>query len=241
MNENLDDYVEAYDNDFLYSLDNRLILQWYPQRILKKINDGSLLELGLGHGHTIQYFLNSQKISHYRIIEGSEQIIENFLRQNYDVSIDIIHDRFETYDSEDKFDNIVMGFVLEHVDDPVLLINKYIQYLKPESSLFITVPNSDALNRRFGYEAGLLDELDQLSEADLQLGHKRYFNLDSLNFIAQKCGLTVKSFEGLFLKPITTNQIKLLDLDEKILHAMLKVGIKYPELCTGILMEATVV
>jgi 2-polyprenyl-3-methyl-5-hydroxy-6-metoxy-1,4-benzoquinol methylase len=133
-----------------------------------------------------------------------------------------------------------MGFVLEHVDKPTLIISKYIKYLKPGASLFITVPNSEALNRRFGYEAGLLKDLDQLSEADIQLGHKRYFNKNSLEALVKQCGLTVKTFEGLFLKPITTNQIQTLNLSEKILKAMLKVGVHYPELCTGVLMEATI-
>ena len=102
------------------------------------------------------------------------------------------------------------------------------------------MPNSEALNRRLGYEAGLLKELNELSEADIQLGHKRYFNKDSLETLIEQCGLTIKSFEGLFLKPITTSQLKTLNLSEEILTAMLKVGINFPELCTSILVEATI-
>ena len=240
MTENLDNYANAYDDDFVYSLDNRLIMQWYPDRIVKRMNNGSLLELGLGHGYTIQQFLDSKKITYYRILEGSKEIIDKFKKQYGNLSVDIIHSYFETYETEEQFDNIVMGFILEHVEEPASIISKYIKFLKPGASLFITVPNSEALNRRLGYEAGLLKELDHLSEADIQLGHKRYFNKDSLETLAEQCGLRIKSFEGLFLKPITTNQIKTLNLSEAILTAMLKVGIQYPELCTGVLMEATI-
>jgi SAM-dependent methyltransferase len=240
MSENLDNYTKAYNDDFVYSLDNRLIMQWYPERIIKRMQNGSLLELGLGHGYTIEKFLNSSKINHYRILEGSKEIIDKF-RKNYgNLAVDIIHTSFEAYETEDKFDNIVMGFILEHVDEPASIISKYKEYLKPGARIFITVPNSEALNRRLGYEAGLLNEMDQLSDADIQLGHKRYFNISSLEALAKRCGLAVKSYEGLFLKPITTHQIQTLNLSEEILQAMLKVGVHYPELCTGILIEATV-
>ncbi len=240
MNENLDNYAGAYEENFKYSLDNRLILKWYPSRIVSKIHFGSLLELGLGHGYTIDQFMDSKKISYYRILEGSKEIIELFKRDNRALNVDIIQTYFEDYDTRDRFDNIVMGFVLEHVNDPATIIVQYSKYLKPGGSLFVAVPNAEALNRRFGYEAGVLKDLEQLSASDIQLGHKRYFTLKKLTKLIHDNGLKVKSVEGLFLKPITTDQIKTLNLTDKILMAMLKVGIHYPELCTGILMEAAV-
>lgn len=240
MKEDLNNYTSAYEEDFKYSLDNRLILKWYPNRIISKILSGSLLELGLGHGYTISQFLNSNKISYYRILEGSGEIIELFKKNYGTVNVDIVQTYFEDYHTADKFDNIVMGFVLEHVEDPGLIISKYSKYLKPGGSLFITVPNAEALNRRLGYEAGILRDLEQLSDADKQLGHKRYFTVKKITNLIQKSGLEVRSLEGLFLKPITTEQIKTLNLTEEILTAMLKVGVHYPELCTGILLEATV-
>ncbi|MBE3092242.1 MAG: methyltransferase domain-containing protein [Actinobacteria bacterium] len=204
------------------------------------MNIGNLLELGLGHGYTIQQFLNSGKINYYRILEGSKEIIEKFKRDNSNINVDIKHIYFEDYESEDKFDNIVIGFILEHVDSPELIISKFKKHLKSNGKMFITVPNSEALNRRFGYESGLLKKIDYLSEEDKQLGHKRYFNKEKLLKMIESCGLKAKSIEGLFLKPITTEQIIKLNLSEEILMAMLKVGVHYPELCTGILIEAII-
>jgi len=69
-----------------------------------------------------------------------------------------------------------MGFVLEHVDDPSAIIAKYTGYLEQNGRMFIAVPNSQSMHRRLGYMAGLMEKIDILSSADLQLGHKRYFS-----------------------------------------------------------------
>jgi 2-polyprenyl-3-methyl-5-hydroxy-6-metoxy-1,4-benzoquinol methylase len=133
-----------------------------------------------------------------------------------------------------------MGFVMEHVDDPYFILARFKQYLKPEGSIFITVPNSRALNKRIGFEAGMIDDYDALSDADHALGHKRLFTVDSLKTLIESANCVVMRMEGLFLKPITTGQIRELGLSKEILQAMLRVGIDYPELCVGILAEAKV-
>ena len=83
----------------------------------------------------------------------------------------------------------------------------------------------------------MLPDMTTLSKSDLEFGHQRYFTLETLKFLVQSCGLTVVKTEGLLLKPITTRQMVDLHLDDRILQAMLKVGVDYPELCNAILMQ----
>ncbi len=239
MVEDLDEYSEAYAEDALYALDNRLILKWYPQRILEKLQTGTLLELGLGHGYTAEIFGASPKVERYRVLEGSLEVIEQFRRRRDVGQTELVHVYFEDYASDERFTNIVMGFVLEHVDDPDLILSRYVQHVLPGGSVFIAVPNAAALNRRLGVAAGLLERLDLLSDADRAQGHKRYFDLASLRALVERNGLRIKSVEGLFLKPLTTVQLTSLNLSEAVLTAMLEVGREFPELCTGILVEAT--
>jgi hypothetical protein len=59
MTENLDCFIDAYRVDFAYELDNRLMLQWNPERIMARSQGGSLLELGLGHGYSTARFAKS--------------------------------------------------------------------------------------------------------------------------------------------------------------------------------------
>ncbi|MFW9882209.1 MAG: class I SAM-dependent methyltransferase, partial [Candidatus Thorarchaeota archaeon] len=212
-----------------------LMINWYPKRVIKELKKGNILELGIGHGFSTAIFSKAAK--EYTVIEGSKKVIDefhvNFKLQN----VKIIESYFETFDSVKQYDNIIMGFILEHVDDPDLIIEKYIKYLKKDGKLFIAVPNAESLHRRIGYEANLLENIEDLSEADLLLGHKRYFTVEKLIKLVDKPGLKIVSIEGLFLKPLTTEQIINLNLSQEILNGMMKIGVNYPELSAGILME----
>lgn len=231
----LDKYSNAYKDTFDYALDNELMLKWYPKRVINKVEGDSLLELGIGHGYTTLFF--SKYFKKHVVLDGSQQIIEDFKKNNDVNGIEIVNTYFEDYETDEKFDVIVMGFVLEHVDNPSGILNKFKRYLKPEGKIFIAVPNSDTLNKRFGFEAGLVKNMKALTKADLALGHQRIFDVNSLKKMCIESGFEIENIEGIFLKPITTNQIKELNLSKEILDSMLVVGVDYPELCAAILME----
>ena len=235
---NPDDFTDAYDPEFKYELDNRLILKWYPKRVALKMLSGNLLELGIGHGYSTREF--AKIASDYVVLEGSERVIELFRKNNPDLnSIDIVQTYFEEYECKKTYHNIVMGFVLEHVDNPVEIIRKYKKCLHPEGKIFIAVPNSESMHRRVGNLSGLLDDMDSLSDADRQLGHQRYFSVSKLRNIAKQCGLMVLSEEGLFLKALTTGQLESLNLGNDVFEGFMQLGINYPELSAGLLVELT--
>jgi SAM-dependent methyltransferase len=224
---------DAYDEHFV--LDNKLMLEWYPQRVVAQSSGPSMLELGLGHGFTTSFF--AQHFDPYKVIDGSAEMITRF-RSRFELpQVDIVESWFEHFETNDRYDNIAMGFILEHVDDPGLILRSYRHLLKPGGSIFVAVPNSESLHRRFGQAAGLLPDLEQLSDVDLEFGHQRYFNQRSLAQLCEDSGYNIVKTEGLLLKPITTGQIEQLDLGPNILQAMLKVGVDYPELCNAILMK----
>ena len=237
MTNSLDALVGAYGSDFPYALDNDLMLNWYPQRVVALSAGRSLLELGIGHGHSARRFM--AQFPRYVVVEGSSTMIDRFRAQAGTGGVEVVQAMFEDFSTTETFDVIVMGFVLEHVTDPDLILRRFRDFLTPGGSLFVTVPNAESLHRRLGHEAGLLDDLMRLSDADAQLGHQRLFTVASLRRTLEQAGYGVKAVEGLFLKPITTSQIKTLQLSAPVLHAMLKVGVPYPELSAGILMQAS--
>ncbi len=59
---------------------------------------------------------------------------------------------FEDYDPKDTFDTIILGHVLEHVLDPILILNKVKNWLAPNGIMIITVPNGNSIHRRIGVE-----------------------------------------------------------------------------------------
>lgn len=236
MKNALDQHVRAYEGELKYDFDNEILLNWYPKRILQHTQGFvSLLELGLGHGYTTTIF--SQQAGKHVVLDGSSAIIKNFQSKYPDCKVEIVETYFEDFQSDEKFDLIVMGFILEHVDDPIQILRHYRQFLAPKGRLFLAVPNAEVLNRRLGHAAGLLKDMQELSENDHILGHQRYYTVQSLANDIQAAGYSVAMMEGIYLKPLTTSQMISLNFDRNLIDAFCEVGIPYPELCCGILAE----
>lgn len=239
MSNDLDTFIAAYSDSFGYAYDNNIILNWYPRRIMALCTrEQTLLELGVGHGFSTNHF--SQFFSEHTVIDGSASVINQFKSQYPDSRAEIVEGYFETFDTDKRFDLIVMGFVLEHVEDPQVILQKFKRYLAPGGRCFVAVPNGESLHRRFGHEAGLLDDMMALGQGDLELGHMRSYSVQTLTAELEAAGYQVVRKEGIFLKPFTTGQLKELNLSADIVAAMCTVGIDYPELSCAMMVEATV-
>ncbi len=234
--------LEAYSSNYKYIMDINLMMDYYPNRIISMIKDKkdtadlSFLELGLGHGNTTEVFKHF--FSDYTVIDGDIEIIEAYKKQHND-NIKFVHSFFENYNTDKQYDIIVAGFILEHVDNPVEILKKFKNNLKDDGLMYVAVPNACTLNRRVGHEAGLLPDLLQLSQSDLDLGHKRYYTVDTIKKDCITAGYKVNAVEGIYLKPLTTAQMAQLDLSYEIMMGFCKVGKDFPELCVGILLELT--
>ncbi len=239
MGSALDNHVAAYQGNNIYDFDNEIQLKWYPGRIIG-LSEGaeSLLELGLGHGITATTF--SPHFKRHVIIDASPAVIANFKQHHPDAKMEIVESYFETFSTSERFDVIVFGYILEHVEDPIQVLRHFRQFLQPNGLMFVTVPNAEVLNRKLGHLAGMLPDMQALSDHDLLLGHKRYYTVNSLKNDVEKAGYVVKRTEGIYLKPLTTSQMLSLNLDLCIINALCQVGIDYPELSCGILLELAV-
>ena len=234
----------AYVPGFAYYDDNLLLLRATLEEILRRtlhLSSIRLLSLGVGHRILTQGLRNALvgRLSRHMIVEGSADIIELFAQEVAPLSqVELIHAYFEDFDTEARFDVIEMGFVLEHVDDPGVILRRFQSFLAPGGRMMIAVPNAYSLHRLIGRRAGLLDDLHALSDADRALGHRRYFDPSLLDALLDDCGLEVVGRAGLMLKPFTTSQLASLGLDERIRTAMIEVGFHLPEICNGLFVEA---
>jgi 2-polyprenyl-3-methyl-5-hydroxy-6-metoxy-1,4-benzoquinol methylase len=239
MRNNLDKHVIAYEGQNTYDFDNEIMLNWYPKRIIHLAKKAkSILELGIGHGFSTRIF--SKHFNRHVVLEGSLAVIENFRKKYSDCRAQLIETYFEHFMTDEKFDVIVMGFILEHVDNPLEIMTRFKTFLAPDGKIFIAVPNAEVLNRRLGHLAGMLPDIHRLSENDIILGHKRYYTVKSLTEEVRRAGYSIERMEGIYLKPFTTRQIMSLNFNKKILRALCKIGVDYPELCCGILAELKV-
>lgn len=245
QNNNLDQFHTAYGENERFFFENQQTELWYCQRVCDLVKSYSMnkgLSLGLGHGFTLNSLLDNLKgqLSQYWVIEGSPKMIDLYKAKfSMPSFVNIVHSYFEEFHTEEKFDFIEMGFVLEHVDDPVQILKIFKKFINENGVIFVAVPNALSLHRQIGFHAHLLEDYYQLSEMDHKFGHQRYFDLNSLSECVQEAGLKIKRREGIFLKPLTEKQLQSLDLSPPIWRALFEVGVKYPEICNSIFLEVS--
>ena len=82
---------------------------------------------------------------------------------------------------------------------------------------------------------GLLKKLKELTPNDINHGHRRVFDRQSLDKLISSAGFENVDQGGIFLKILADFQLdKLFDsnfFDEKIIDGLYKLGREYPDLC----------
>ncbi|MCM1232528.1 MAG: class I SAM-dependent methyltransferase [Ruminococcus flavefaciens] len=235
--------IEVYTENNIYDFDLQIVLTAYPNRIVeiletenKSVTELKCLDLGLGQGYSNAILEKCFK--DYTVLDGDSRIIELYKERHPSTKANIIETYFENYETEEKYDVIIMGFILEHVDNPVECLSKYKGLLNKGGVLFAAVPNALSLHRRIGNAMGSLDDMYKLSQTDLEYGHKRYFDRNILEQNCREAGLEIIKSEGLFLKPFTTSQLISLNLSKEILDALCTVGRDFPDIAHSLLVEA---
>ena len=239
---------EGYNDSSCFYDENEIIIKYYSQKVInifKNNNYKTILSLGVGQGVFIREMLNTysginkDEIDSYHIIDGSNELI-NLINNKYHLpdKFSLVHSLFEDYVPDIKFDLIEMGFVLEHFDDPALILKKFANYLNQSGKIIISVPNARSMHRIIGNLAGFLDDIYLLSEFDLNVGHKRYYDINTIVREIQQAGLTIESIQGLYLKPFTTEQMKSLNLNNKVQDALCKLSEFYTDLANNIFLQA---
>lgn len=155
------------------------------------------------------------------VIEGSRYNVE-YAKKKYNGRLNIIHTLFEEYKPRKRFDTIVMSCTIEHVLDPHLVLKTAASWLKDDGVIILIVPNMLSLHRRIGYHMGLLKSLDELSENDHEVGHRRLYTVKSLKEEIARASLVYGKIQGIFLKPLSS--IQMIDWPDSILNAFDKIG-----------------
>ncbi len=240
----LDTSRAAYTEQYPYLRENARMHTWFAERTAEGIEQRgyrSLLSFGIGHEIVPGFMIDrlAPKVESYTIMEGSQAMIDDFRQKHSPPEhVELVHTWFEEYQTDRQFDAMEMGFVLEHVKDPVALLQQFVPTLAPGGTMFIAVPNARSLHRVIGHHAGLLADMYALTKNDLWLGHRRYYDLPRLTADLQSSGLKMTTTKGIYLKPLTTSQLDSLDFSDDIVEALFAVAEGYPEIASAIYVEA---
>lgn len=230
--ENLDQYSNLYsDESYLYYDENIRCNTNYVNYCIKACtNFDHYLDLGLGHGKAID--LLSSNFKQVAVLEGSSVLAGTYA--NKYANVQIIETYFEEFSTNEKYENIGMGFILEHVDNPAVLLNQYAHFLTNSGRLYIGVPSASSMHRILAQKAGLLDDIEQMNEVDVLVGHKRLWTYEKWCKLFEDNHFKIEQVKGLTFKPFTTSQLNSLNLDSKIITALDDLSAHYPELANGL-------
>jgi SAM-dependent methyltransferase len=99
----------------------------------------------------------------------------------------IIVNDFLQYEFEEKFEVVTMRFVIEHLLDFKSYVDKAVEILNPGGILFISTPDIGSPQAEL-----LLDKWKLINDPAQKIGHLRWFNHRSIEFLARKYGLQLK-------------------------------------------------
>lgn len=191
--------------------------------ILPHIEGPEILELGFGDDEWTSKIIN--KNGHTNIVDASSILIHKS-KEKYGDSITTYESLFEYFNPEKKFDTIIASYVLEHVDNPIAVLKKASEWLKPDGKLIAIVPNAGSLHRRLALAMGLQENLTDLGITDQKMGHRRVYTLDSFSEDIIKSGFMIKQTLGLFTKLLP--QLLMCDFSDEMLKGLMELSKTMP-------------
>ena len=170
------------------------------------------------------------------LVDGAEAFCAN-LRLRFPAAT-IVRSLFEDFTPAAPFDTIVLGHVLEHVEDPVGILRKAGSWLAPGGAICCAVPNARSLHRQAAVLLQLLDTEHSLNPTDLHHGHRRVYDPAGFRADILAAGLSIHRFGGYWIKPVSNGQMQDSWTPEMI-HAFMHLGERYPDIAAEIYIIAT--
>lgn len=131
----MNEYTRA--NDF-----DRLVGKIQTEYAIKYGVGNSLLDIGCGVGEYTPLFLSRFK----RVVglDPSKEYLKEAKQNTQGISYLLGYG--ETFTTNERFDTISMNNILEHVDDPIALLQNCKKHLKYGGRIIVQVPNKNYLS-----------------------------------------------------------------------------------------------
>ena len=237
-NSELNDSGNSEGEKYAYSFDYDVMHPYMIRSFKPFLKTGSLLELGSFKGDFTKRFLDH--FSDVTCVEASDIAIEEAKTKLSD-KVTFVNSAFEKAKLPRRYDNIVLTHVLEHLDDPVLVLKRINnEWLEEGGRFFLVCPNANAPSRQIAVKMGLISHNAAVTLAEAEHGHRCTYTLDTLERDAVAAGLNVVYRTGIFFKSLANFQWdRLLQTDiisEEYLEGCYKLGQQYPDLCSSIFL-----
>ncbi len=194
----------VWSRDAFHSEYNGFLAQYKVESCLELKRGDKLLDIACGDGLMTAMF--AQEFKQVVGVDANGTHLKKARNRLPDV--EFFECLIEEFETDKKFDTVTMLDLLEHVEDPVRVLQKAASFLEDDGVLIVHVPNAYAINRRLAVLMGTLTHCEELSPFDIQVaGHRRSYSMETLCADIRRAGLSVRSTGGIFYKILSTPQM----------------------------------
>jgi 2-polyprenyl-3-methyl-5-hydroxy-6-metoxy-1,4-benzoquinol methylase len=191
-----------------------------------------ILEVGPADGHMTRGLVNDFDLT---LVEPSETLCEK-LRHSF-TRAQVINSLVEDFVTSQRFDNILLCHLLDHVRDPEQVVRLAGSWLSPGGKIIAIAPNSESLHRQAAVRMGLLPAVNAFSERDQVQGKRRIFSRHEFRRLFSSAGLEIEFFGGYWLKPVSNRQMEQ-QWTPDMIDAFFALGEQYPEIAAEMCLVA---
>ena len=236
----LDNLVQTYDIDNVYEHYKRLEFITKMRNYIA-FKNSKVLELGSASGQMT--LMLSQEAKQVVAVDGSAEFIKIAQeRTRGALNVQFNQSYFESFSLDETFDCLILHHILEHLENPPLLLTKLKAFMHKDSLLAITVPNAHALSRQLAVKMGLLSSVYELTENDRHHGHFRVYDWKTLEEQVVASGFNIIGKHGLSFKLFSDKQnLSMLDaqiIGEEQIKGLWKIGDEFPDVAGAIMIVA---
>lgn len=229
---------DTNDHKYAYNFDFDVMHKFMLRSFEPFFKNGNLLELGSFKGDFTKRFL--PYFNDITCVEASDMAIKE-AKTKLSPNIKYFNNLFEKVELPEKYDNIVLTHVLEHLDDPVKVLKRINdEWLSRTGRFLLVCPNANAPSRQIAVKMGLISHNSAVTPAEKEHGHNITYTLDTLERDAKAAGLKVIHRSGIFFKALANFQWdRLLETDiisNDYLEGCYELGHHYPDLCSSIFL-----
>jgi SAM-dependent methyltransferase len=215
---------------------NARLVRWRYEEIAEHLIGRTCLELGSSDGQGTELLL--ERFDTVTAVDGSAVALQGLRdRLGAEPALRIVESYFEELELGERYDTVIAGHILEHVDDPAAVLAVARAHLADGGVLVADVPNALSLHRRIGVKLGLLGAETDLNETDRAIGHQRVYTPDGFRAEVERAGFRIVYSGGVFLRLLSNAQTEAL-FDERLHAACLEVGRDLPDLACEIYVVA---
>jgi len=227
---------DTSDHKYAYNFDLDVMHKYMVRAFEPFMRPGNCLELGSFKGDFTKRLL--EHFNDITCVEASDAAIIE-MKEKIGDRVQYINALFESVSLPSTYENIILTHVLEHIDDPVLVLKRINdEWLSESGRFFLVCPNANAPSRQIAVKMGLITHNSAITPAEKEHGHRITYSLDTLERDATAAGLNVLHRTGIFFKSLANFQWdQLLQTDiisDEYLEGCYQLGQQYPDLCSSI-------